>query len=451
MDRALLLRAYQDHVRTLTREYERVLAQAGYDGVVIHSGSPKKRTEFDDQYWPLRPTPHFQHWVPVSDPDCALIFVAGVGPLLVWTRVTSYWEKPAPPEHDHFVSALRVERPSSAETVRELLPQGKKLAFIGEDVAWATRWGVPEADVNPKDLVGPLDRLRTRKTEYEALCLAEANRRAAVGHKALHDAFVQGDRSELELHLLYLTATAQDDAETPYKNIVALGENAATLHHVSYRKQPRSRDGETLLVDAGATFLGYCSDITRTWVKGKSATVSTFAEMVEGLEAAQRALCNDVTVGKGYEGLHEASHQKVAEILRSAGIVKGSAEEAFAAGVTRAFYPHGLGHSLGLQCHDVGCALVKPKPENPWLRNTSTIEPTQVFTIEPGIYFIDHLIEELRGGPHAGLVDFDVVKALAPMGGIRIEDDLLVLEPGGAGPVRNFTRELLPVGGARVG
>jgi Xaa-Pro dipeptidase len=451
VDRTLLTSRYREHVRALSASYADVLSAAGFDGVVLHSGAPKKRTEFDDQYWPLRPTPHFQHWSPVSDPDCALVFVSGADPLLAWTRVTSYWEKPAPPESDHFLDVLRVERPSSPDSIRDLLPTGKKLAFIGEEIRWAARWGIPDAHVNPVDLVGPLDRLRTRKSAYEAMCIAEANRRAALGHEALRDLFVGGDRSELDLHLLYLAATAQDDAETPYKNIVALGENAATLHHVTYKKQPRSRDAETLLVDAGAGCLGYGSDITRTWVKGKGATASAFAGMVTELEAAQKRLCAAVAVGLGYETLHEESHRNVATILHSAGVFKGSLDEAIAAGISRAFYPHGLGHSLGLQCHDVGCALVRPKPENPWLRNTSTIEPTQIFTIEPGIYFIDHLIEELRAGPHRGLVNFTVVEALAPMGGIRIEDDLLVLEPGGASPVRNFTRELLPVGGALVG
>ena len=447
VERSLLLTTYREHVRALRNDYESVLATAGFDGVVIHSGSAKKRTAFDDQYWPLRPTPHFQHWAPVSDPDCALVFVAGAEPLLVWTRVTSYWERPAPPEFDHFSEVLRIERPSSAESVRDLLPAGRKIAFIGEETAWASRWGIADDLVNPPDLVGPLDRLRTRKSQYEALCIAEANRRAALGHQALHDVFVRGDRSELDLHLMYLAATSQDDAETPYKNIIALGENAATLHHVSYRKQPQSRDAETLLVDAGAGFLGYGSDITRTWVKGKGATASAFGAMVSGLEAAQRELCASVTVGQGYESLHEESHRKVAAILRTAGVLKGSLDEVIASGITRSFYPHGLGHSLGLQCHDVGCALIKPKPENPWLRNTSTIEPTQVFTIEPGIYFIEHLIAELRSGPNAHLVSFDTVDALAPMGGIRIEDDLLVLDGG----TRNFTREVLPVGGALIG
>src|SRR5207302_7127821 len=124
-----------------------------------------------------------------------------------------------------------------------------------------------------------------RKTPYEVACLAEANRRAGEGHEQLRRLFQGGDRSELELHLAFLGATRQDDAETPYKNIVALGKHAATLHHVSYEK--RARPAGPLLVDAGACFAGYCSDITRTWVKGKGAAASAFAQLVAQAEAMQ--------------------------------------------------------------------------------------------------------------------------------------------------------------------
>jgi Xaa-Pro dipeptidase len=130
-------------------------------------------------------------------------------------------------------------------------------------------------------------------------------------------------------------------------------------------------------------------------------------------------------------------------ILRDVGIVRGSADEAVAAGVTRAFYPHGLGHSLGLQTHDVGCALKAPRADNPFLRNTTDVAAGQVFTIEPGIYFIDALLADLKARPDGRLVDWDAVAALAPLGGVRIEDDVVV-EPAG---IRNLTREHLPVGG----
>src|SRR4029079_4826063 len=94
---------YEAHVADLSRRYAEVLTASGYDAVVIHSGSLKKRTEFDDQYWPLRPTPHFHHWLPLSAPDCALVLTPGQKPKLVWMKEQSFWETPAPPETDHFL------------------------------------------------------------------------------------------------------------------------------------------------------------------------------------------------------------------------------------------------------------------------------------------------------------------------------------------------------------
>jgi Xaa-Pro dipeptidase len=260
---------------------------------------------------------------------------------------------------------------------------------------------------------------------------------------ALADAFLAGGVSELDLHLLYLRTTRQDDPETPYKNIVAIGENASTLHHVSYRRAPVTGTGsEVLLVDAGATFMGYCSDITRTYVNGTGAAASAFASLVASVEALQQKLCAAVAVGDKYEALHNQAHREIAHALSSAGITTLSVDEAVASGVTRAFFPHGLGHSLGLQCHDVGCALVKPRPDNPFLRNTSTIAEGQCFTIEPGIYFISALLEKLRQEPAASAIDWKLVGELAKLGGIRIEDDLVVA--GDAQPARNLTREVLP-------
>ena len=127
------------------------------------------------------------------------------------------------------------------------------------------------------------------------------------------------------------------------------------------------------------------------------------------------------------------------------GLVVGSADEAVGRGVTRAFLPHGLGHSLGLQTHDVGCALRRPRGDNRFLRNTADIAPGQVFTIEPGVYFIGALLNPLRGSSQGALVNWKTVELLAPLGGVRIEDDVHVLAAGA--PVRNLTREHLPFAG----
>jgi Xaa-Pro dipeptidase len=442
-----LEKAYLEHVSDLLVRYAPVLSSAEVDAVVIHSGSALKRTEFDDQFWPLRATPHFQHWLPLAQADCALVIVPGKKPILAWLKSTSYWESPAEPEARSFERAMDVHRVDDVESIQALLPTGR-VAFIGEARAHARSWGIDDDRVNPANLVGPLDRLRALKTPYEVMCLAEANRKAALGHAAALAAFRSGGASELEMHLCFLAATGQDDPETPYKNIVAEGPHAATLHHVTYDKRPSSRTAQSLLVDAGATCMGYCSDITRTWVKGEGAVASAYGHLVDRVEKMQQTLCAAIKLGLPYEELHEESHRQAASILHDIGVAKGSLDEIVKANVTRSFYPHGLGHSLGLQCHDVGCALVKPKENNPYLRNTSIISERQVFTVEPGIYFIDGLLDKLRASPHAGLVDWALVKELSVMGGVRIEDDIVVTAGTGEQKVaRNLTREVLPVGG----
>src|SRR5579871_1320696 len=354
MDHAQLAPLYRAHIGELGRRYAEALAAAGADAVVIHSGSLKKRTLFDDQFWPLRPTPHFHHWLPLSQADCALVVQPGRTPLLLWLKATSFWEKPARPEAELFRDCFEIREIEKIENVKDHFPTGARLAWVGEDVERGAAWGFATDKMNPIELVGPLDRLRARKTPYEVACIVEANRRAALGHQAVLQAFRDGDRSELELHLLFLATTGQDDPETPYKNIVALGANGATLHHVSYVKERQPRACQSLLLDAGATVLGYCSDVTRTWVKGTGAAASAFAQLVAEVEAMQKRLCAQVRVGESYEALHDDAHRQVAEILRAVGISRLSAEEAKAAELSKAFFPHGLGHSLGLQCHDVG-------------------------------------------------------------------------------------------------
>jgi Xaa-Pro dipeptidase len=85
VDQALLEKLYVEHVADLQARYAPVLLKAGFDAVVIHSGSLVKRTEYDDQYWPLRATPHFQHWLPLAQPYCALVVQPGKRPKLLGT------------------------------------------------------------------------------------------------------------------------------------------------------------------------------------------------------------------------------------------------------------------------------------------------------------------------------------------------------------------------------
>ncbi len=429
---------YLEHIAELQQRYGAALEAGGFAGVVIHSGYAASKTRFDDQYWPFRPTPWFQHWLPLVEPDAALLLAPGAKPKLLRAPNTNFWEQPPEVAHDWFWDSFDVVQLQRADEVKYHLHG--RVAFIGDDVKAGMSWGVSQDLCNWDTLMTALDQLRVAKTPYEVECLAEANRIAALGHIAVRDAFLKGDEAELDLHLMFLGKTRQSEATTPYQNILALDKHAATLHHISYGA--KKTGAQSLLIDAGASFAGYCSDITRTYSKGKGPQVDLFKQLVAGVQDLQQRSCRNAgALYKPYEELHDESHLLVAGVLRELGVSKLSREEMAESGITRAFFPHGLGHALGLVCHDVGCAVMKPKPENPFLRNTSLIAPDQVFTVEPGIYFIDGLLKPLREGKRAGDVNWATVDAIAPLGGVRIEDDVLI---GKEGEVRNFTREVLP-------
>jgi Xaa-Pro dipeptidase len=424
-----LTATYPEHLEYLQRGTEAALAAHGFDAVVLCSGSAALRSRFDDHSWPVIPTPAYAHWCPLVEADAFVVVRPGARPRLVRTIVEDYWEVASPPESGHFWPCFELVEVAPGRA-GDALPTGK-VAVITRDPDAA-----PAGAVNPPALIAALDALRTRKTAYEIECLAEASRRAVRGHRRAAELFQTATPSELELHLAYLAASEQDDLWAPYKGIVALGNHAAVLHFVAYTRDRVAGD-TSLLVDAGAKYLGYGSDITRTTVRGDGAAARRFGELLARMEALQQEVIHRIKPGLPYEDLHDDSHRLLAGVLREVGIGRGSPEELVDRGVTRALYPHGLGHSLGVTVHDVGCKPRSPRAENKFLRNTSVIEPGQVFTIEPGIYVIDPLLAPLQSDDRRDLVDWAAVAELRPFGGVRVEDNVAVEARG----VRNLTRE----------
>jgi Xaa-Pro dipeptidase len=151
----------------------------------------------------------------------------------------------------------------------------------------------------------------------------------------------------------------------------------------------------------------------------------------------QQDVCARIRPGMEYEALHDDAHRLLAQVMLDLGIGRGSADALVDRGVTRALFPHGLGHSLGVVVHDVGMKPRPPRPENRFLRNTSKIEVGQVFTIEPGFYVIDALVKPLADDDRKDLLDWTAIAELRPFGGIRVEDDVVVETAG----IRNLTRE----------
>ena len=429
-------RLHPAHVDELKRRMDRALAAHGYDAVVIHSGAAGC-SFLDDRSYPFRANPHFLQWVPLQDGEHSFVaYAPGARPRLVFHQPADYWHSAPERPEGAWTSGFDVEMVASASEARALLPTaGRRVAWIGEWSAAFEDWGF--ATVNPAPLLHDLHYDRATKTPYEVECMRRASALAVRGHRAAHAAFAAGE-SEFEAHLAYCAAVGQRDEELPYGNIIAYDRGAAVLH---YHKLSRNRDvaRRSFLIDAGAQFRGYAADITRTYAREDGE----FAALVRGMESIELALCDLVRPGADYRDIHLEAHHLIARLLHEAGVIACGADEAVGTGLSSTFFPHGIGHLLGLQVHDVaGLAGDRagheiPRPAgHPYLRLTRRLEPGFAVTIEPGLYFIDLLLDAARAGDHARRIRWDAVERLRPCGGIRIEDDVVCT----TGAPENLTR-----------
>ncbi len=431
---ATLYTQHFDHWRART---DAALAANGFDHLLIHSGELHYGF-LDDTALPFRVNPHFKLWIPVIDnPNSLLIYTPGEKPKLAFYSPVDFWHKTHPLPDDFWTAHFDITGISTLEDATGLLPGNRaNCAFIGEDVALPTGWNITQR--NPEDLLHHLHYQRACKTEYEIECLRRASRLGARAHRAAEAAFRAG-APEFEIHMAYLAACEHNEAQLPYGNIIALNEHAAVLHY-QYQQRNKPESIRSFLIDAGACVLGYNSDITRTYSRQRDE----FAALIDAMDEMQQQLCEMARPGNSYPAVHLETHRQVGRVLAEFGIADGSPEALLESRVTSAFFPHGVGHYLGAQVHDAGGLIAdvkgtpSPRPEgHPYLRLTRDIEIGNVFTIEPGLYFIPSLLNELRKQPGGKQVNWSKVESFIPFGGIRIEDNIAVHEHGN----ENLTRD----------
>ena len=427
---------YPGHVNSICERHDHALAQAGASHVVIFSGRPKYAF-LDDRDYPFMANPHFVSWVPlVNLPLSYIVYTPGETPVLVYYQPKDYWHPvPGAPE-GYWTGQFDVRVVHSTDDVAQHLPEDRdKCIFIGELDNAGDAFGIER--VNPTVAINILHFARGAKTAYELACMRLAADRAAPGHVAAEQAFRDG-LSEFDIHRAYCKAVDHADSELPYANIIALNQNSAVLHYTNLgRELPSER--LSFLIDAGATVHGYASDFTRTYAGGDSR----FQDLIDRMDAMQLEIVGRVRAGVDYRELHIDTHRMLAGVLVDADLAAGDPDTLLETGVTSAFFPHGLGHLLGVQVHDVGGFLeneagstIDPPSGHPFLRLTRVLEEDMVLTIEPGLYVIDMLLENLRGSAAEDHVNWDTVDWLRPFGGIRIEDDVRVLADG----CENLTR-----------
>lgn len=427
---------YRQHLGHLQEEWEAALEALGADFAVLPSGNAAMYFQ-DDQAPPFHPNPHFARWLPGRDCEGSVLLVRpGARAKLHFLGGDDYWHMP-PTLPQWAEDALDIARHSDADELSSAV--SKELAGCKRPVlagpADALDLNLRLDDVNPKEFTARLHWARAYKTDFELHRMRAATAAGVAGHIAAKDAFLSG-ASEFEIQLAFLAGSSQVTSELPYPSIIALGEHAGILHYQHYdRSRP---DGtRSFLIDAGARADGFHSDITRTY----SATPGDdFDELIDALDEKQRAMVAEVRPGMTYVDLHVKMHHEIAELLVRFGLVRCSAEAAFELKITDAFFPHGLGHLLGLQTHDVGGqfgtpdgTVTEPPERFPSLRLTRSVEPRQVFTVEPGLYFIPMLLDAIE---ERDAVNWETVEPLMACGGIRIEDNVVVTSDG----VENLTR-----------
>ncbi len=430
---------YRRHLAEVARRADRALQECGYDCLIIYSGALPMQF-LDDAAYPFKVNPQFKAWVPVLDnPDCFLIHSPGRRPTLVFQQPNDYWYKPASTPTDFWVRHVDLRVVSSLDVARAHLPRSLERAVVIGDLPPAlTAWGFRH--VNPRPFLDQLDFTRARKTPYELECMRRASVIAVRGHRAAERAFHAG-ASEYDAHMAYLQACRQREEEMPYNNIVAFNENGAVLHYQQLERQaPAADQRRSFLIDAGAQYHGYACDITRT----HAARDGDFKALVGEVDKVQQSLCAAIRPGLDYREFHLLAHHRLAAVLRDAGVIRMDAAAAVESGLSAVFFPHGLGHLLGLQVHDVGGfmrdvsgATIEKPSGHPYLRLTRALERGFAVTVEPGVYFIGLLLAQARANQHARHIDWARVDAFRPYGGVRIEDDVVVTESGH----QNLTRE----------
>lgn len=221
---------------------------------------------------------------------------------------------------------------------------------------------------------------------------------------------------------------------------VILSQNGETLHNHDHSQL--LKEGRLMLVDAGAeSSLHYASDFTRTIPVGGKFTQKQ-REIYNIVLAANNRAAELIRPGVPFLSVHRAACEVIASGLKDLGLMKGDVKEAVKNGAHALFFPHGLGHMLGLDAHDMedlGQVYVgydeEIRPSELFgeaaLRLGRRLQPGFVVTNEPGIYFIPALIDQWRSEKtNAAFINFDKVDEYRGFGGIRLEDDMLVTESG---------------------
>ncbi|MCG8374266.1 MAG: aminopeptidase P family protein [Balneolales bacterium] len=421
----------------LHREKLFSLFDENQNGVVFIQGADTMYRYSTDYEFPFRQESNFWYLTGANEAECALLLDLNKEEyhLFVPERDTQYavwhgyvktkeqYQEQYKPDHLHYSNKLLT-------VLNQLNPE--RVFCLNEEQAEFIEDLDRGFNVDTEALVDALTYCRVLKTNWELDQMRKAS-------QVNNEAYIQVMKSikpgmfEYELKAVFNQVQLRHGLlQDAYNGIFASGVNASILHYVENNSQ--IKDGDLFLMDAGFECNGYASDFTRTFpANGKFTDIQ--AGIYQAVLDGQKAVIDAVKPGVKMEDLHMLASRIMMKGLIKLDIIRGDLDEMMEQNVFALFFPHGLGHFLGLDTHDVG-GYPKgvdriDRPGIKFLRARRELQPGMVVTIEPGIYFVPAVLEPAMKNPEQSkFLNVEKVKSLLDFGGVRIEDDIVVTETG---------------------
>ena len=408
------------------------------ESAIVYMKGAELMYRYDTDYeFPFRQESNFWYLTGVNEPDFHLILDLKKqeyhlfapdrdAQYAVWHGIVQSKEElqeQYEPDHLHYENKL-------PKVIRELDPE--KIYCIDEVQAEFIEKFERELPIDLDTLEDALTHCRVFKTGWELDQMRESARVNNIAHKAVLEALEPG-KYEHEMKAVFDYHQIENGLmQDAYNGIFAAGKNSAILHYVENNRQ--IKDGDLFLIDAGYEYNGYASDFTRTYPASGEFT-SMQATIYEAVLEAQKQVIETAEPDVKMEDLHILAARVMMQGLKDADIVEGSIDDLMEKDIFALFFPHGLGHFIGLDTHDVG-GYPKgveriERPGIKYLRMRRTLQPSMVLTIEPGLYFVPALLKPaLEDDEASKFLNESKLTDMMDFGGVRIEDNLIITEDG---------------------
>ena len=433
------------------RRRETLMNKMG-SGLILLLGNSEASTNYPSNTYKFRQDSTFLYYFGHNDPDMAAILNAGTGEVIMFGNDVDIddiiWMGPqiSVKEKGEQVGVQHTEPMAKlGDYLAQAQNAGEEIHFLPpyrnyNKILLNSLLNIPIAALKEKASVKLINAVVDMRIIKEQCELDQIHKACDIGYN-MHFAAMKHAKLgmvEQEIAGLMEGIAHSQGAMTSFPTI--LSQNGETLHNHSHHQI--LTDGRLIVIDAGAeNNMNYCSDFTRT-IPSSGKFTQQQKDIYNIVAAANNKAQAIARPGLTYKEVHLEACRVLAAGLKEVGIMKGDVDEAVAAGAHALFMPHGLGHNMGLDVHDMedlGQIYVgyddEVRPSTQFglasLRMGRSLKPGHVITVEPGCYFIPALIDQWKAeGTNKEFINFDALDAYRTFGGIRLEDDIVITESG---------------------